>query len=218
MLLISFSYLNSFSQNDTTKTVIKDSKISRESSNIGNYKINATSNKTLNSNFNFNNNKKVNTDAIIKNLNKNNVSNKTQNFLLEELPENRDIIGRKYWKNKDVTHKRLESNLSLGTVNSSTKTVKIECRDYSYVDGDRIRLYLNEQVISNNIGLKSNYYVYYVNLQDGYNRLDFQALNQGLSGPNTAELRVYDDKGNLLSAKEWSLPTGATATLGIIKK
>lgn len=218
MLLISFSYLNSFSQNDTTKTVIKDSKISRESSNIGNYTINATSNKTLNSNFNFNNNKKVNTDAIIKNLNKNNVSNKTQNFLLEELPENRDIIGRKYWKNKDVTHKRLESNLSLGTVNSSTKTVKIECRDYSYVDGDRIRLYLNEQVISNNIGLKSNYYVYYVNLQDGYNRLDFQALNQGLSGPNTAELRVYDDKGNLLSAKEWSLPTGATATLGIIKK
>ena len=62
------------------------------------------------------------------------------------------------------------------------------------------------------------YYVLYVNLEPGYNRIDFQALNQGFSGPNTAELNVYDDKGNLISAKEWNMPTGATATIGIIKK
>lgn len=216
-LLISFSSVTSFSQSDTTKTVIKDHKVNSEISNTGNYKLKATSKVNPNSNFELKIDKKLNTAAVDKNLEQNKSQTKNHNFLLEELPENRDIIGKKYWKGKDVTHKRLESNLSLGTINSSTKTVKIECRDHSYVDGDRIRIYLNEKIISNNIGLKGNYYVYYINLEQGYNRIDFQALNQGLSGPNTAELNVYDDKGNLISAKEWNLPTGATATLGIIK-
>jgi len=218
ILLISFSSVNSFSQSDTTKTVIKEKKITSEISNTGNYKLKATTKVKPNSSFELKIDKKLNTAAIDKNLSQNKATSKTQNFLLEELPEDRDIIGKKYWKGKDVTHKRLESNLSLGTVNSSTKTVKIECRDHSYVDGDRIRLYLNEKVISDNIGLKGNYYVYYINLEQGYNRIDFQALNQGFSGPNTAELKVYDDKGNLISAKEWNLGTGQTATLGIIKK
>ena len=218
ILLISFSSVNSFSQSDTTKTVIKEKKITSEISNTGNYKLKATTKVKPNSSFELKIDKKLNTAAIDKNLSQNKATSKTQKFLLEELPEDRDIIGKKYWKGKDVTHKRLESNLSLGTVNSSTKTVKIECRDHSYVDGDRIRLYLNEKVISDNIGLKGNYYVYYINLEQGYNRIDFQALNQGFSGPNTAELKVYDDKGNLISAKEWNLGTGQTATLGIIKK
>lgn len=218
ILLISFSSVNSFSQSDTSKTVIKEKKINSEISNTGNYKLKATTKVKPNSSFELKIDKKLNTAAIDKNLSQNKATNKTRNFLLEELPEDRDIIGKKYWKGKDVTHKRLESNLSLGTVNSSTRTVKIECRDHSYVDGDRIRLYLNEKVISDNIGLKGNYYVYYINLDPGYNRIDFQALNQGFSGPNTAELKVYDDKGNLISAKEWNLGTGQTATLGIIKK
>ena len=94
--------------------------------------------------------------------------------------------------------------------------VKIECRDYSYVDGDRIRIYLNEKVVSDNIGLKGSYYVYYVNLEKGYNRVDFQAINQGFSGPNTAELNVYDANGVLISSKEWALETGQTATLGVL--
>ena len=139
-------------------------------------------------------------------------------MLLETLPEDRDIIGKKYWQGKDVTHQRLKSNMSLGTVSSTSETVKIECRDHAYIDGDRIRIYVNEKPVSTNIGLKYNYYVLYVNLEPGYNRIDFQALNQGLSGPNTAELIVYDDKGTIISAKEWNLATGQTATLGIIKK
>jgi len=214
VFLISFSFSSLFSQNDTTKTKKTDNEINTTK---GNYKLKATTKVQPKSNFDLRNENKLNTEAINKNLKKNKPTAQTQNFLLEELPEDKDIIGKRYWKGKDVTNKKLESNLSLGTINSSTKTVKIECRDHSYVDGDRIRIYLNEKVISDNIGLKGNYYVYYINLEPGYNRIDFQALNQGSSGPNTAELNVYDDKGNLISAKEWNLPTGATATLGIIK-
>ena len=50
------------------------------------------------------------------------------------------------------------------------------------------------------------------------NKIDFVALNQGSSGPNTAELRIYDDSENLLSANQWNLATGSTATLIIVKK
>ena len=161
---------------------------------------------------------KLNTSAINENLNQNNSASKNQNFLMETLPENNDIIGLKYWKGEDVTHKKLESNFSLGTVKSTTKTVKIECRDFGLVDGDRIQIFLNNSVVSTNIGLKGNYFVVYLNLEEGYNRIDFQALNQGYVGPNTAEMTVYDADGNIISAKEWHLATGETATLGIIKK
>ena len=136
-------------------------------------------------------------------------------FLVKILEEDREITGKKYWNNKDVTHQKLKTAVSLGTLKSKTKKVRIECRDYSYVDGDRIRIYINEQMVSDNIGLKGNYYVYYLTLENGYNKIDFQALNQGSSGPNTAELNLYDDSGTLISSKEWGLSTGQVATLGV---
>ena len=221
LLLAVLISTSTFAQKDTTKVPsglkVLDSDISTTKS-TNQLRSNSANKKVLpSSNFNVGINKKVNSAAIDKNLN-NYTPPKTQNILLENKPEDSDIIGRRYWKGKDVTHKKLASTMSLGTINSSTKTVKIECRDHSYIDGDRIRIYLNEKSVSDNIGLKGNYYVVYINLEQGYNRIDFQALNQGSSGPNTAELNVYDDKGNLISAKDWNLATGETATLGIIRK
>ncbi|MFT7157938.1 MAG: hypothetical protein ACI8Q1_002963, partial [Parvicella sp.] len=46
----------------------------------------------------------------------------------------------------------------------------------------------------------------------------FEALNQGDSGPNTAELHVYDDKGMLVSAHEWNLLTGNKASIIVYKQ
>ena len=43
------------------------------------------------------------------------------------------------------------------------------------------------------------------------------ALNQGESGPNTAEVRVYDDQGNLMMANRWNLATGTKATFIVVK-
>ena len=221
ILLISFSPIHLFSQNDAPKVVTKSNKLENETTAKGNYQLKATSATTKVkpiSNFDLNVKNKVNTEAINNNINQHKSTANNQNFLLETLPEDRDITGKKYWKGKDVTHQKLKSSISLGTVNSNTKTVKIECRDHSYIDGDRIRIYLNEKVVSSNIGLKSNYYVLYLNLEKGYNRIDFQALNQGLSGPNTAEVILYDADGTVISAKDWNIATGETATLGVILK
>jgi len=218
--LIFLSEGNLFAQSDTTKV---NSKINDETSkgvlkNTNQLKAKFPVTKANPPvNFNLNIDKKLNTNAVNKKLNSNS-SKSHANFLMETLPEDRDIITKKYFQGKDVTHQKLVSNFSLGTVNSKTKTVKVECRDYSYVDGDRIRIYVNEKVVSDNIGLKANYYVYYINLDEGYNRIDFQALNQGFSGPNTAEVSLYDANGNLISSKEWNLATGQTATLGVIHR
>ncbi|MDD3722156.1 MAG: hypothetical protein PHW92_06690 [Lutibacter sp.] len=219
ILLINLISVNSFSQSDTTKSKKMDNEAGMLKSKAP---LKATFENTKiappSTNINLNTDVKLNTSAINENLEQNNSASKNQNFLMETLPEDKDIIGLRYWKGQDVTHKKLESNFSLGTVNSTTKTVKIECRDYSLVDGDRIQIYLNNVVVSTNIGLKGNYFVLYLDLEQGYNRIDFQALNQGYSGPNTAEVIVYDANGNIISAKEWHLATGETATLGVIKK
>lgn len=220
ILFIGYAPHTFYGQADTTQTKNKIERIDETKGAVGTNKLKAIPKlpaKTLPPMIDLNANKKINPESIKKNLDQNK-KNKQHSMLLETLPEDRDIMGRKYWKGKDVTHQKLKSNMSLGTISSTTKTVKIECRDHAYIDGDRIRIYVNERAVSTNIGLKYNYYVLYVNLEPGYNRIDFQALNQGLSGPNTAELIVYDENGTVLSSNEWNLGTGQTATLGIIKK
>lgn len=222
-LFISCFSVNLFSQIDTGKAATKPIKMDNQAGALkSKTPIKATfeNSKTAppTQNIELKIDEKLNTSVIIENLEQNKSTSKNLNFLMETLPEDKDIIGKKYWKGQDVTNKKLQSNFSLGTVKSATKMVKIECRDFGLVDGDRIQIYLNNTVVSTNIGLKGNYFVVYLNLEEGYNRIDFQALNQGYSGPNTAEMIVYDAMGNIISSKEWNLATGETATLGIIKK
>ena len=57
-----------------------------------------------------------------------------------------------------------------------------------------------------------------VELQKGFNRLDFEALNQGSTGPNTAQVDVYDEMGQLLYSNKWLLSTGSKASLIIVKE
>lgn len=106
----------------------------------------------------------------------------------------------------------------LGDFRSNGKFVEIVCRDHEYVDGDRVRVYVNDVVIADNIRLEAAYKKIDVTLEKGFNKIQFQALNQGSSGPNTAEFRVYNDKGELISANEWNLTTGVKATMIIVKE
>ncbi|WP_298420924.1 hypothetical protein [uncultured Kordia sp.] len=106
----------------------------------------------------------------------------------------------------------------LGDFRSNGEFVEIVCRDHQYVDGDRVRVYVNDVVIADNIRLEAAYKKIDVTLAKGFNKIQFQALNQGSSGPNTAEFRVYDDKGELISANEWNLTTGIKATMIIVKE
>lgn len=114
--------------------------------------------------------------------------------------------------------KEHHGDMYLGDIKTSSKFVGVVCRDHEYVDGDRVKIYANEAVVDPNILLTGSFKGINLNLDKGFNRLDFEALNQGSSGPNTAQVNVYDDKGNLIYSNKWLLSTGSKASLIIVQE
>lgn len=110
------------------------------------------------------------------------------------------------------------SNQFLGEFKTKAKYVKIICRDHEYPDGDRVKLMLNDRTIIHEILLEATVKEYYIDITNGFNKLDFEALNQGTSGPNTAAFSVYDDSGNLITSNEWNLTTGIKATIVVVRE
>ena len=53
---------------------------------------------------------------------------------------------------------------------------------------------------------------------EGYNNIEFVALNEGESSPNTAQLSVFDENGVNLSNNKWLITTGYKARLVVFKK
>lgn len=109
-------------------------------------------------------------------------------------------------------------NQDLGNFKTKSLTAKVSYRDYGEVDGDEIRVLLNDKTLATSVYLDSKFEGFEITLVDGFNKIDFEALNQGQLGPNTAEFRIYDDKGNLISASQWNLATGFKATIIITKE
>ncbi|NNE78230.1 MAG: hypothetical protein HKN31_14300 [Pricia sp.] len=109
------------------------------------------------------------------------------------------------------------ADMYLGDIKSNGKYVGIVCRDHEFVDGDRVKIYVNDKVADPNILLTGAFKGINVDLEKGFNRLDFEALNVGSSPPNTAQIDVYDDQGQLIYSNKWLLSTGSKATLIITK-
>jgi hypothetical protein len=131
-----------------------------------------------------------------------------------------------FWKGKGTTSEedyfkknttKPKSNQFIGEIESKTKYIKIICRDHGEEDGDRVSIRNNKQTIKSNLTLQNSSQTISIELKFGMNRIDFKALNQGSKGYNTAEFKVYDDRGKLISSKEWNILTGYTATLLIVK-
>jgi len=107
---------------------------------------------------------------------------------------------------------------NLGQSTTGSEFVNIKYRDHEYVDGDLIRVFVNGDVVQSNVYLGGSFRGFVLTLEEGVNHIEFLALNQGSSGPNTAELHVYDDKGMIISAKKWNLLTGYKAVFNVIKE
>ena len=128
-----------------------------------------------------------------------------------------DTAPKAFQKDKEADEKYGRDQF-LGDVTTGAAFVHVKYRDHEYVDGDRIRVFVNEDIVQSDISLDGAFHGFKLPLESGMNRIEFQALNQGTSGPNTAELHVYDDNGLLISAKEWNLLTGKKATIIIVKQ
>ena len=117
---------------------------------------------------------------------------------------------------KDVS--KFSRNYYLGNIKTKSKYIRILCRDHEYEDGDRIKLMLNKAIIHPNITLRNSAYIIDIELKEGLNSIEFIALNEGSSSPNTAQLKVYNENDSLIGSGEWLLTTGYKASLIVLRE
>ena len=137
-----------------------------------------------------------------------------------ELKNPSEIYTEKFnQKSSDGTiQEKFKSDTFLGEFRSNSKTIRIACRDHEYPDGDMVRILVNDKIMVNSILLEVEYKEIFLDLQPGFNKIEFLALNQGDSGPNTAQFVVFDDKGNLVTTNKWNLTTGVKAKIIVVKE
>ena len=128
------------------------------------------------------------------------------------------VIDPKVGEKEKKGSKKHHGDQYLGDIKTTAKFIGIVCRDHEYVDGDRVKIYLNGMVIEPNILLSGTFKGVNIDLVEGFNRLDFEALNQGSSGPNTAQVVVADEKGQVIHNNRWNLSTGSKASLIVVKE
>ena len=129
-------------------------------------------------------------------------------------------IFEERYKKKAIEQGLIPQGMSdqfLGEYKNNGSFVNIICRDHGYFDGDYVQVLVNDQIVIPRLLLTNSYKGFNIELNEGLNKIDFLALNQGESGPNTAELQVFDDNEVLISAKAWNLLTGVKATIVVIK-
>ena len=133
-------------------------------------------------------------------------------------PEDIFLNSNLYKKESNSSGVFYRRNQFLGSFKTKSFTSTIRYKDAAYVDGDKIRVYLNDKIIEPEVVLDGAFKGFKITLVDGVNKIDFEALNEGFASPNTAEFQVYDDKGIAISASQWNVGTGYKATIMLVKE
>ena len=210
LFIFLFLFVNSIAQETAIKSLkiksLDTNNINKESFNLNRIKSIGLTNKEQKSFFDYNLDFDINSSKQ-----EIDITNKT------------DLVTptwkiRQTFSEGGVNKSKFSKDFYLGDLETNSEYIIIKCRDHEYVDGDRIRLMINGAVIHPNISLSSMFYVVDVDLDDGYNNIDFIALNEGESSPNTAQLIVLDEFGKQLSNKKWLISTGYKAKLVVFKK
>ena len=170
IIALLFNSVILFSQEISIKIVeiksLDTNTITNSSFSLKKIEVKGLTNKKKNNYFNYN------LDFDI--LSKENVIDITKST---ELVTPTWIIKQKF-KEGSQNKSEIKADYYLGNLETQSKYIIIKCRDHEYVDGDRIRLMLNNSIIHPNISLSSIFYVIDIDLDEGYNNIDFIALNE----------------------------------------
>lgn len=109
-------------------------------------------------------------------------------------------------------------NQYLGSIRTQSMTSKIRYRDAAFLDGDKVKVWLNNKVVEPEVVLDGDFKGFEIKLEKGVNRVDIEAINEGFASPNTAQFEVYDDKGVAVMNDQWNVGTGYKASIIIIKE
>lgn len=137
--------------------------------------------------------------------------------------------GELYEDRLNKKTKDLKTEMGLGAKGSTTdqyfgdfktksKFVRVVYRDFGLQDGDYIRVLINDEILEFRVLLTNSTKGFRLDLKEGFNKIDFMALNEGYAMPNTAEFKVIDDKGNVIAGNRWNLSTGVKATIIVVKE
>ena len=118
----------------------------------------------------------------------------------------------------NMNFKLYRKNEFFGDFKSQSKSVGILCRDHGNIDGDRIRVILNGQTVIPIVTLSGGFQELNIDLLQGFNKIEIEAINEGIYSPNTAEFQVFDNSGILISANKWNLGTGFKASFVVVKE
>ncbi len=109
-------------------------------------------------------------------------------------------------------------DMFLGTLKTKSKFLGIQFRDFGDIDGDRVRIYLNGRLVIRNELLMGSFKGINIDLDQGFNRLEFEARNTGEIPPNTAEVKVVDGEEQVIFLNHWYLSPGSKASILIEKE
>jgi hypothetical protein len=113
----------------------------------------------------------------------------------------------------------LRQNFYFGDFKTKSLFLTVKYRDYIYVDGDLLRIYSNGKIIKSELYLEGILKEIKIDLADGINKIDFEALNTGTSGGNTAEIQIYDDKNVLITSNLWdNLAAGYKGSIIMVRE
>ena len=203
MLIVGFSYSQENSTNSSGSSFFSSSSESKKSLLNLKKKDNPFLEK-----LEDRNKKKFFQDANVK-------DKKPERFINSNALYQSRLSRKKTESNKNINKFKVDQ--FLGEIRNDGEFVNIILRDHEYPDGDLIKVEVNENVVMPAILLTEKAKGFKLDLKSGFNVVDFVALNQGSSGPNTAEIIVYDDQGKLVGTNRWNLATGVKATYIIYK-
>ena len=136
--------------------------------------------------------------------------------------------GELYTKQLDKHISNIKEELSLGTkgsdvdlyfgeIRTKSEYVLVQYRDHGAIDGDLIRVSVNDEIFEYRVYLTESFKGFRLVLKKGYNKIDFLALNEGTALPNTAQFRIIDDQEKILTSDRWELSTDVKATLNVFR-
>jgi hypothetical protein len=114
-------------------------------------------------------------------------------------------------------YKIFRRNQYFGDFKTDSESIQVAVRDPQAIDGDYVKITKDGKVIYESIYLNASFKTLEIPLTKGFNRIEFIALNEGSSFPNTGAFLIKD-KGQTIYQEEWNLSTGFNASFLIIKE
>ncbi|WP_438961430.1 hypothetical protein [Nonlabens sp.] len=106
----------------------------------------------------------------------------------------------------------------LGEYRTGKDILKMTLWDPRLEDGDRVRIWLNDEILITDMTLLNAAQGFPLALQQGFNKIEIEALNQGYSAPNTSGIVIRDDEGAVMEQKICMINAGVKSLLIVIKE